>query len=86
MRPRVCVCVAFWQSAAPLASRFPLQAVLQRNRLKLEVVAKDSQVEQIIAAVIEQGRTGEIGDGKIFVRNLASAIRIRTGEKGEQAI
>jgi nitrogen regulatory protein P-II 1 len=55
-------------------------------KVKLEVVAKDSQVEQIIAAVIEQGRTGEIGDGKIFVTTVDEAVRMRTGERGDAVL
>ena len=55
-------------------------------KVKLEVVAKDSQVEQIVAAVIEQGRTGEIGDGKIFVSTIDEVVRMRTGERGESAL
>jgi nitrogen regulatory protein P-II 1 len=52
-------------------------------KVKLEIVAKDSQVEQIIDAIIEQGRTGEIGDGKIFVTTVDEAVRMRTGERGD---
>ena len=55
-------------------------------KVKLEIVAKDSQVEQIIDAVIEQGRTGEIGDGKIFVTTVDEVVRMRTGERGETAL
>lgn len=55
-------------------------------KVKLEIVAKDSQVESIIDAVIEQGRTGEIGDGKIFVTTVDEVVRMRTGERGESAL
>ena len=55
-------------------------------KVKLEVVAMDSQIEQVIDAVIEQGRTGEIGDGKIFVTNVETAVRMRTGERGDAAL
>lgn len=55
-------------------------------KVKIEVVAKDPQAEQIIAAIVEHGRTGEIGDGKIFVTNIEDVVRVRTGERGETAI
>jgi nitrogen regulatory protein P-II 1 len=55
-------------------------------KVKLEIVAKDTQVDQIVAAVCEHGRTGEIGDGKIFVSTIDDAIRVRTGEHGEDVL
>ena len=55
-------------------------------KVKIEVVAKDAQAEQIIAAIVEHGRTGEIGDGKIFVTNIEDVVRVRTGERGEVAL
>ena len=55
-------------------------------KVKIEVVAKDAQAEQIIAAIVEHGRTGEIGDGKIFVTNIEEVVRVRTGERGEVAL
>jgi nitrogen regulatory protein P-II 1 len=55
-------------------------------KVKIEVVVKDSQVEQILAAICENARTGEIGDGKIFVSNIEDVVRVRTGEKGETAL
>ena len=55
-------------------------------KVKVEVVAMDSQVEPVIDAIIEQGRTGEIGDGKIFVTNVETAVRMRTGERGDAAL
>lgn len=53
---------------------------------KLEIVVKDSWVEQIIEAIIKVANTGEIGDGKIFIHNVEDAVRIRTGERGEDAL
>jgi nitrogen regulatory protein PII len=55
-------------------------------KLKLELVITDDLVEKATAAIIKSARTGKIGDGKIFVSNIEEAIRIRTEEKGEQAV
>ena len=56
------------------------------SKIKIEVVVKDSQVKDIVKTIIQSAKTGEIGDGKIFVYNIENAIRIRTGEEGEMAI
>ncbi|MBI5787505.1 MAG: P-II family nitrogen regulator [Candidatus Schekmanbacteria bacterium] len=55
-------------------------------KIKLEIVAKDSDVDQIVKTVVENARTGEIGDGKIFIYHIENAIKIRTGEKGNEAV
>ncbi len=55
-------------------------------KVKVEIVVKDDQVDQVVDAVCSAARTGEIGDGKIFIYPVANVIRIRTGEKGEGAI
>ena len=55
-------------------------------KVKLEIVLPDNQVERAIEAIINSAKTGRIGDGKIFVLNVEEAIRIRTGEKGSDAI
>jgi nitrogen regulatory protein P-II 1 len=55
-------------------------------KLKLEVVLAETLVEQAIEAVIKTAKTGKFGDGKIFVTNLEEVVRIRTGERGEEAI
>ena len=55
-------------------------------KLKIEVVLAEALVEQAIEAVIKAAKTGKFGDGKIFVSNLEEVVRIRTGERGEQAI
>jgi nitrogen regulatory protein P-II 1 len=55
-------------------------------KLKLEVVLAEALVEQAIEAVIKTAKTGKFGDGKIFVTNLEEVVRIRTGERGEEAI
>ncbi len=55
-------------------------------KVKLEIVASDDQVQSIVDTVIQTARTGEIGDGKIFIFPLENVIRIRTGETGEAAL
>jgi nitrogen regulatory protein P-II 1 len=55
-------------------------------KVKVEVVVADGAVASVVEAITRAARTGEIGDGKIFVYPLEAAIRIRTGEKGESAV
>jgi len=55
-------------------------------KIKIEVVVSDDQLEAAIEAVTTAARTGRIGDGKIFVSDLTDVVRIRTGERGRQAI
>ncbi|HOP74819.1 MAG TPA: P-II family nitrogen regulator [Bacillota bacterium] len=55
-------------------------------KIKLEVVTQDAEAPLIIKTIIEYARTGEIGDGKIFVSTIDEVIRIRTGETGETAL
>jgi len=55
-------------------------------KVKIEVVVGDDLVDKVLAAVIGAAKTGQIGDGKIFVSNLADVIRVRTGETGAAAI
>lgn len=52
-------------------------------KLKLEIVVQDKEVDTIVNAIVENARTGEIGDGKIFIIPVETAIRVRTGEKGD---
>ncbi|PEN05561.1 hypothetical protein CRI93_12765 [Longimonas halophila] len=56
------------------------------ERTKLEIVVPDDQVEDVLSAIIEHARTGRFGDGKIFVSDVADAVRIRTGERGAAAV
>ena len=56
------------------------------QKLKLEIVVDDGQVDTVVSAVQEAARTGEIGDGKIFVSSIEQVIRIRTGETGTSAL
>jgi nitrogen regulatory protein P-II 1 len=55
-------------------------------KVKIEVVVADTQVDQVIDAIIGAARTGKIGDGKIFVSDVERVIRIRTGEENEAAV
>jgi nitrogen regulatory protein P-II 1 len=55
-------------------------------KTKLEIVIKDEQLEEIIEVITKAAQTGRIGDGKIFVTDLLDVIRIRTEERGEDAI
>jgi len=55
-------------------------------KVKIEVVCSDSNLQSVIETVIKTAQTGQIGDGKIFVSDLENAIRIRTGEHGEDAL
>lgn len=55
-------------------------------KTKIEIVAKSEDVDKIIDRIVESARTGNFGDGKIFVMPIEEAIRIRTGERGENAI
>ena len=56
------------------------------QKLKIEVVVQDSNVESVLKAIEEASKTGEIGDGKIFVSHIESVVRIRTGEKDDGAL
>jgi nitrogen regulatory protein P-II 1 len=55
-------------------------------KVKVEVVVEDTLVENVIEAIENAARTGRIGDGKIFVTDIEQAIRIRTGDRGPDAI
>jgi nitrogen regulatory protein P-II 1 len=55
-------------------------------KVKLEVVCADDMAERAIEAIMQAARTGRIGDGKIFVSDIQEAIRIRTGERGPDAV
>ena len=56
------------------------------KKVRLEIAVNEDFAEKTISAIIEGARTGEIGDGKIFVVDLSECIRIRTGDKGHEAI
>ena len=55
-------------------------------KIKMEVVIADAQVEEVTNTIVKAAQTGRIGDGKIFITNLEDTVRIRTGERGEEAI
>ncbi len=55
-------------------------------KVKIEVAVPDEKTEEIVNVITNAARTGEIGDGKIFVYNLQEVVRIRTGERGEEAL
>ena len=55
-------------------------------KVRIDVVVVDSLIDQTIEAVQEAAKTGKIGDGKIFVYDVSSAVRIRTGETGDEAL
>lgn len=55
-------------------------------KVKIEVVVSDAQEEEAVRAVLESAKTGKIGDGKIFVSDIKTAYRIRTGESGNEAL
>ena len=55
-------------------------------KIKLEVILQDDAVEGAVKAIVESAKTGKIGDGKVFVLPVENAIRIRTGETGDQAV
>ena len=56
------------------------------QKIKLEMVVLDEQVEDVVQGIIEISSTGEFGDGKIFIYDVSDAIRVRTKERGEDAI
>ena len=55
-------------------------------KIRIEAVVADEQVEEIITQIREKVATGHVGDGKIFIRNIEDAVRIRTGERGNKAL
>lgn len=55
-------------------------------KVKIEVAVSEDRLDEVVNAIQENAKTGEIGDGKIFIYNLENVIRVRTGEKGKEAI
>ena len=66
--------------------RGTIKQINLRSKIRLEIAVNDNFVEPTIEGIIKGARTGKIGDGKIFITNLEECIRIRTGEKGGDAI
>lgn len=55
-------------------------------KAKMEIVVDEAQIETVVKTIVETARTGQVGDGKIFISDLDEAIRIRTGELGSDAL
>ncbi|RMH79703.1 MAG: P-II family nitrogen regulator [Acidobacteria bacterium] len=55
-------------------------------KVKIEVTVRDEDVEKVVQTIMKTAQTGRVGDGKIFIIPIEDVIRIRTGERGEQAI
>ncbi|WP_022853333.1 P-II family nitrogen regulator [Thermodesulfatator atlanticus] len=55
-------------------------------KVKIELIVDDDQVEKVVETIINSARTGKIGDGKIFILPVEDVIRIRTGERGPEAV
>lgn len=55
-------------------------------KLKIEVVVADGMADKVVDAIIKAAKTGQVGDGKIFVYEVEDAVRVRTGESGEDAL
>jgi nitrogen regulatory protein P-II 1 len=55
-------------------------------KIKIEIIANDSLVDNIVNTIIKTAKTGQVGDGKIFVSSIEDVIRVRTEESGEEAI
>jgi nitrogen regulatory protein P-II 1 len=56
------------------------------ERTKLSIIVRDKNVEKTVKAILKSARTGEIGDGKIFITNIEESYRIRTGEAGDESL
>ena len=55
-------------------------------KMKIEIIVKSEQAEQVVDAIVEAAKTGKIGDGKIFVLPVENVVRVRTGERDEEAL
>lgn len=55
-------------------------------KTKIEIVVTDDMVEKVISAINGSAKTGKLGDGKVFISDVIEAVRIRTGERGEDAV
>jgi len=55
-------------------------------KIKIEVVVSEDKAQQVVDKIVEVGKTGQVGDGKIFISDLSEAIRIRTGETGDATL
>lgn len=55
-------------------------------KVKFEIIVEDARVDEIVDVIVDVARTGEVGDGKIFISSIDSVVRVRTGEKDEAAV
>ena len=55
-------------------------------KLKLEIVVADKMVDQVVDVILKAAKTGQVGDGKIFISSIEEVVRVRTGESGEDAL
>lgn len=55
-------------------------------KVKFEIIVEDSRVDEIVDVIVGVARTGQVGDGKIFISSIDSVVRVRTGEKDEAAV
>jgi nitrogen regulatory protein PII len=55
-------------------------------KLKLEIVVADKMVDQVVDVILKAAKTGQVGDGKIFISSIDDVVRVRTGESGEDAL
>lgn len=55
-------------------------------KIRLEIIVKDADAEEVIETIVKTAQTGDIGDGKIFISPVEDVVRIRTGERGEKAV
>jgi len=62
------------------------EEVIFLPKIKIEITVSDEKVDEVVNIIIKSAKTGEIGDGKIFVYRMQDVVRIRTGEKNEEAI
>ena len=62
------------------------EVLTMRPKLKIEMVVADPDLERALDVIVAHARTGEIGDGKVFVFAVEEAVRIRTGERGQQVV
>jgi nitrogen regulatory protein P-II 1 len=74
------------QKGKPEYYRGEEYAVTLLSKIKIEVVVADAAADQLVEVIINAARTGEVGDGKIFMTLLSDVIRIRTGERGIEAL
>lgn len=61
-------------------------AVEYLTKVKIELVVKDADADAVVERIVDAARTGQVGDGKIFVTPVAGAVRIRTGDSGDAAL